>query len=168
MDQADRDAALSPEAAAAAPSGAELRTQLAALADWYASLDPVSLEDIDRFYTASACFKDPFNTVRSRDGIAAVFRHMFKTLDEPVFIIHDQLLDGTQAFMTWDFRFRRGAKVWHLHGGSHLHLDRSGKVTCHRDYWDSAEELLHKLPLVGPPLRLLRRMLSVRDEGWHQ
>lgn len=165
MDQADRDAALPPETAAAAPSGADLRQRLAELADWYAHLSPDTLVDIGYFYTAAASFKDPFNTVHSREGIADVFRHMFRTLEQPVFVIREQLLDGDQAFITWDFRFRKAGKEYALHGGSHLRFNARGKVTRHRDYWDSAEELLHKLPLIGPPLRLLRRMLSVRDEG---
>lgn len=121
--------------------------------------------NIGDFYAAAASFKDPFNTVHSRDGIAEVFRHMFKTLETPVFIIREQLLDGDQAFITWDFRFRKGGKAYALHGGSHLRFNASGKVVRHRDYWDSAEELLHKLPLIGLPLRILRRLLSVRDEG---
>ncbi|BAK77232.1 hypothetical protein LHK [Pseudogulbenkiania sp. NH8B] len=166
MDQADRHAALSPEIAAAAPPGPDLRARLAELADWYAHLSPVTLDDIDRFYAASACFKDPFNTVQSRDGIHDIFRHMFNVLEQPVFILREQLLDGSQAFLTWDFRFRRRGKAYLLHGGSHLRFDSRGKVVAHRDYWDSAEELLHKLPLIGPPLRLLRRLLSVHDEGW--
>lgn len=141
--------------------------RLAELVDWYAHLQPATLMEIERFYAASACFKDPFNTVQSRDGIHDIFRHMFKTVDDPVFIIHEQLLDGSQAFLTWDFRFHRHNKLYQLHGGSHLRFDPQGRVIMHRDYWDSAEELLHKLPLIGPPLRLLRRLLSVHDKGWH-
>ncbi|WP_281424558.1 hypothetical protein [Paludibacterium yongneupense] len=34
----------------------------------------------------------------------------------------------------------------------------------HRDYGDSAEELLRKLPLIGAPLLLLHRLPPVRDE----
>lgn len=135
------------------------------LLDWYAQLSPETLSDIGNFYAASASFKDPFNTVQDRDGIRAVFHHMFQTLQAPAFIIRAQLLDGDQAFITWDFCFRKGGKDYLLHGASHLRFNADGKVIQHRDYWDSAEELLHKLPLIGPPLRLLRRMLSVRDEG---
>lgn len=134
---------------------------------WYAGLSLDTLEDIGNFYAASACFKDPFNTVQQREGIHDIFRHMFKALEAPHFVILTSLLDGDQAFLTWDFHFRRRGKPYVLHGGSHLRFNAHGQVVFHRDYWDSAEELLHKLPLIGPPLRLLRRLLSVRDEGWH-
>jgi len=141
---------------------------LAKLLHWYSHLSPETLSDIGNFYDATASFKDPFNTVQNREGITAVFQHMFKMLETPVFIIREQMLDGEQVFITWDFQFRKGGKDFLLHGGSHLRFNASGKVIQHRDYWDSAEELLHKLPLIGPPLRLLRRMLSVRDESRSQ
>jgi hypothetical protein len=166
MDQAARTAALPAETATAAPSGTQLRTRLAALADWYATLTPASLLHIDDFYSDDAGFRDPFNRVHGRDGIADIFRHMFDVLEQPAFSVREQLLDGQQAFITWDFSFRRAGKLYQLHGGSHLRFDASGKVCLHRDYWDSAEELLHKLPLIGAPLRLLRSLLSVHDQDW--
>ena len=45
-----------------------------------------------------------------------------------------------------------------MRGASHLRFDASGKVMLHRDYWDAAEELYAKLPLLGAPMRLLQRM----------
>lgn len=134
--------------------------------DWYQQLTPDSLEHIHRYYHSSARFKDPFNTVQGRWGILDIFRHMFQTLEAPRFVILQQLLDADQAFLTWDFHFQRGGKAYKLHGSSHLQFGPDGLVTLHRDYWDSAEELLHKLPLIGPILRALRRKLSVHDEGW--
>lgn len=44
-----------------------------------------------------------------------------------------------------------------IHGGSHLQLDPSGRILVHRDYWDAAEELYEKLPLIGALMRWLRR-----------
>ena len=49
-----------------------------------------------------------------------------------------------------------------MRGASHLRFDAAGKVVLHRDYWDAAEELYAKLPLIGPPMRLLRRMGQAR------
>jgi hypothetical protein len=36
-------------------------------------------------------------------------------------------------------------------------LDEAGRITVHRDYWDAAEELYEKLPLVGRLMRWLKR-----------
>jgi hypothetical protein len=38
-----------------------------------------------------------------------------------------------------------------------LHLDAIGLITLHRDYWDAAEELYEKLPLLGSLMRWLKR-----------
>ena len=44
-----------------------------------------------------------------------------------------------------------------VRGASHLVLNEQGLVTLHRDYWDAAEELYEKLPLVGSLMRWLKR-----------
>ncbi|MBA4707240.1 nuclear transport factor 2 family protein [Aquitalea aquatica] len=164
MDKTAQTAALSPAAAAAAPAGAALRAQLSALVGWYSQLTPHSLEQLPLYYAATVSFKDPFNTVHSRAGVRLIFEHMFRKLEQPRFVVLEQLLDGQQAFLSWDFHFRLRGKDYCLHGGSHLRFNEDGLLILHRDYWDSAEELLHKLPLIGAPLRLLRRLLSVCDE----
>jgi hypothetical protein len=61
---------------------------------------------------------------------------------------------------TWDFifRFKRfGRELQTIRGGSHVELDAQGRITLHRDYWDAAEELYEKLPLVGGLMRWLKR-----------
>jgi steroid delta-isomerase len=45
-----------------------------------------------------------------------------------------------------------------VRGASHLRFDAAGKVVLHRDYWDAAEELYAKLPLIGCVMRGLQRM----------
>ena len=90
---------------------------------------------------------------------------MFATLESPRFTIQDRVLEGQKAFLTWDFQFRKSNKDYLIHGGSFLQFDSAGLVVSHRDYWDSAEELLEKLPLIGIPLRWLKRRISVRTEA---
>jgi hypothetical protein len=36
-------------------------------------------------------------------------------------------------------------------------FNQDGKVVIHRDYWDAAEELYEKLPVVGGLMRWLKR-----------
>jgi len=45
-----------------------------------------------------------------------------------------------------------------VRGASHLRFDAAGKVVLHRDYWDAAEELYAKLPVLGGLMRYLKRM----------
>ncbi|MEO8598749.1 MAG: nuclear transport factor 2 family protein, partial [bacterium] len=67
---------------------------------------------------------------------------------------------GDTAFLTWDFRFRMkrfSTEKQCIRGATHLRFDADGRVNFHRDYWDAAEELYEKLPLLGGFMRLLKR-----------
>ena len=132
-----------------------------ALLDWYQTLTPDTLPDIGRFYAEDARFKDPFNDARGIADIQAVFRHMFKTLEQPRLTVIHALRDGDQAFLTWDFDFSYAGRKVNIHGGSHLQFDAGGKITLHRDYWDAAEELFEKIPVLGLPVAWLRKKLKV-------
>lgn len=137
------------------------RDAVARLATFYETLQPGDLDQMDQWYAPHARFKDPFNEVHGLAAIRRIFEHMFASLHEPRFVVTRQLVDGQQAFLVWEFRFRfkrfdtRTEQV--VRGGSHLTLDDNGRVVDHRDYWDAAEELYEKLPLLGPLMRWLRR-----------
>ena len=47
-----------------------------------------------------------------------------------------------------------------IRGGSHLVLADDGRIADHRDYWDAAEELYEKLPVVGGLMRWLKKRAS--------
>ena len=126
-------------------------------------LSPADLPAMDRLYTADAKFKDPFNEVQGVPAIRGVFEHMFSTLQGPRFVIRDVVVQRGQCFLTWDFLFRLprlGPDEQCIHGGSHLLLAEDGRIHAHRDYWDAAEELYEKLPVVGALMRWLKRRAS--------
>jgi steroid delta-isomerase len=115
-------------------------------------------------YSSDASFKDPFNEVQGHAAIATVFEHMYATLDAPHFRIDDIALAGDCCLLTWDFAFRfkggHGVGEQHIRGASRLEFGPQGLVVSHRDYWDAAEELYEKLPLLGPLMRWLKRRAS--------
>lgn len=130
------------------------------IAQAFERLAPADLDRLDTLYTADARFKDPFNTVQGVPAIRAVFDHMFRTLQGPRFVIREAVADGDACFLTWDFLFvapRMGAGEQCIHGGSHLKLAADGRIAWHRDYWDAAEELYEKIPLLGALMRWLKR-----------
>lgn len=129
---------------------------------WYASLSPETLSQIADFYQPQARFKDPFNDVQGVEAIRAIFAHMFATTENPRFVIGERLVQGQQAFVTWVFEFSLKGQAYRIEGGSHLMFGADGRVMNHRDYWDAAEELLQKLPLIGGPVRWLRRQFAVK------
>ena len=131
------------------------------LAHFFETLTPQSVSQLRTLYDAQARFKDPFNEVQGLAGIEQIFRHMYEALDQPHFVVTGQLVDGSQAFLTWEFRFRFkrfDTTTWQtVRGGSHVLFNDQGLVTQHRDYWDAAEELYEKLPLVGGLMRWLKK-----------
>ena len=131
------------------------------LARYFEALSPQSVAELALYYDGAARFKDPFNDVNGIPAIAHIFAHMFHALEQPHFVITTHVVQGTQCFMTWEFRFgfksfQRGAQHVIL-GATHLQFSDRGLVTLHRDYWDAAEELYEKLPLVGGLMRWLKR-----------
>jgi predicted SnoaL-like aldol condensation-catalyzing enzyme len=114
---------------------------------------------LTELYSADAYFKDPFNEVRGHAAIIAIFEHMFKKTDEPKFQITRSILQGNDAFIVWDFNFRvKGStKIIHIHGSSHLCFAPDHSVNYHRDYWDAAEDLYEKIPVLGSLMRYLKR-----------
>ena len=126
----------------------------------YETLVPADLPALRGVYADGASFKDPFNQVRGVAAIARIFGHMFRTLDGPHFQVIDAVAQGDALFLTWDFHFRTrgaGARAMRIHGASHLRFDAAGQVVMHRDYWDAAEELYEKLPVVGGLMRWLKK-----------
>ncbi|MEO6921732.1 MAG: nuclear transport factor 2 family protein [Collimonas sp.] len=122
------------------------------------SLD--SLSELPLIYADDAWFKDPFNEVKGVAEIRHIFAHMFVQVDGARFVVTSQLAQDQSAFLTWDFEFRmkRFSKApQSIRGATHLHFNGAGLVTYHRDYWDAAEELYEKLPLLGGLMRMLKR-----------
>jgi hypothetical protein len=132
------------------------------LAQWFATLTPLSLQNIDKIYAQTATFRDPFNQVVGIASIQRIYQHMFEQLGEPRFVITAKVVDSAGAFMTWQFLFTLYDKPYKIEGGTHFNLDAQGLIVFHRDYWDAAQELYEKIPVLGAVLRLLRKKLSVR------
>lgn len=136
--------------------------RVARIVDFFETLTPQSLAGLPALYADDAQFKDPFNEVRGPVAIARIFEHMFRRLDEPRFQVHDILVQHDQCFLGWDFVFRlkRGGAVQTIRGATHLRLAADGRIAVHRDYWDAAEELYEKLPLLGALMRWLKRRVN--------
>jgi hypothetical protein len=137
-----------------------MNTALDRLLAWYTTLTPQAVSRADEFYASGAHFRDPFNNVHGVAAIQLIFRHMFTHTDNPRFIIRERICQDGQAFVTWVFEFGLRGKQYTVEGASHIRFNPEGFVVAHRDYWDAAEELLQKLPVVGAPVRWLRKRLQ--------
>ncbi len=135
-------------------------TGLKALIDFFESISPESARELSRVYTDEVWFKDPFNEVTGIAEVSRIFIHMFEQVDAPRFVVTHSVLQGEHAFLTWDFLFRmkRGsADEQCIRGATHVRFAADGRVEFHRDYWDAAEELYEKLPVLGALMRWLKR-----------
>ncbi len=133
---------------------------MARLVALYETLTPADLPGLRGVYAEDARFKDPFNQVQGVAAIARIFSHMFAKLDGPRFVVISIVADHDDVVLTWDFSFRTrgaGAAALCIHGASHVRFNARGQVARHRDYWDAAEELYEKLPLLGALMRWLKR-----------
>jgi len=139
------------------------RAAVDALIPFYEQLRPEDVAGFDAYYRHDAQFRDPFNHVCHIDGIKRIFTHMFTQVNDPAFRITKTIVGEGDAILFWTFQFRFkgiGSKtVQTLEGVTHLEFDDEGRVTLHRDYWDAAEELYGRLPVIGSIMRGLQRMI---------
>ena len=134
---------------------------LGRLVVFFETLTETSVADLPLIYAPDARFKDPFNDVKGCAAISAIFSHMFVALEAPRFVVIERISQGQQCFLTWEFRFRfknyQQTTEQVILGASHIVFNEQGLVSLHRDYWDAAEELYEKLPIVGSVMRWLKR-----------
>ena len=133
------------------------------LIHFFESISQENTVDLKQIYTDDVFFKDPFNEVNGIQHVITIFDHMFHQLDQPRFVVTTHVIQGDQAFLTWDFlfkmkRFNRNEQC--IRGASHIRFAADGRVSFHRDYWDVAEELYEKLPLIGSVMRGLKKMAN--------
>ena len=134
------------------------------LVEFFESVSPETVSRIGDLYAADARFKDPFNDVQGVPAIERIFSHMFAQVDWPRFVVNERIVQYDSAMLAWTFEFgvRVGMTVRPqvIHGVTHFKFDAQGKVSLHRDYWDTGEELYMKLPVLGWLLRALQRRLA--------
>ncbi len=126
---------------------------------FFETLSRESVNRMGEHYTEDCYFKDPFNEVHGLAHTQRIFLHMYEVLNDPRFVITGRVAQGNACFLTWDFlftmkRFLKGEQC--IRGTSHLKLAADGRIAYHRDYWDAAEELYEKLPLLGGVMRVLK------------
>lgn len=140
-------------------AGPDHSIHVSRLVRFFETLARDNAADVAAVYAEHARFKDPFSEVQGLGAIQQLFAHMFQQVREPRFKVTATVQQRDQVFLTWDFFFRmppfsRAEQC--IRGATHFHLADDGKVVYHRDYWDAAEELYEKLPLVGIFMRGLK------------
>jgi len=139
------------------------QTSLHNLVRFFETLTLAQSQDLSGVYADDAYFKDPFNEVRGLPAVTRIFQHMFVQVEKPRFKITSTVLQGDTAFLCWDFYFymkKFNPDEQCIRGATHIRFAADGRVQMHRDYWDAAEELYEKLPVLGGLMRMLKRMAN--------
>lgn len=127
------------------------------LATLFETFAPADVQRLGQYYREDACFRDPFHNVRGLAAIQRIFAAMFEAMDDPRFTVTSRIESGREIVLLWRLSFRLRGAPQSLDGASHLRLDGQGLVAWHRDYWDPAEGIYEKLPVLGALMRWLRR-----------
>ena len=142
-----------------------LKDQVNSLIVFFENITKSNLLELKNFYALDAGFKDPFNDVK---GIQSI-ENMFESLRDPRFKVQEVASEGVHTFITWEFYFAldqmpsKGGMT--IKGASHLiwayEADVGAwRISNHRDYWDAAEEVYEKIPLLGALLRWVKKRAS--------
>ncbi|WP_227817840.1 nuclear transport factor 2 family protein [Nitrogeniibacter aestuarii] len=131
-----------------------------ALARFYESLTADKLSSITALYAADARFKDPFNDVVGVAHIERIFEHMFVQVESPHFEVTRCFDDGDAGVLLWTMHWGEAGSGGCIEGASRVSFDDNGKVVDHRDYWDPAESLYEKVPILGAVMRRIKRRLA--------
>ena len=135
----------------------------------FTSLRPGNIDTLLALVEIDVVFVDPFNKLCGKAAFGAVFEHMFETTIEPQFTVsdvaHSTVRDRRVTYLRWQMTAR--TKGWpsvslELEGMSEIHIGDTGLVSHHIDHWDSASQLLSKLPFIGALVRQIMRIFVVR------
>lgn len=133
---------------------------LDALCAYFDRLSAASLDELADYYADDAWFKDPFHEVRGVAAIRAILAHTFAKLPDARFRVTGRFPGASDdAMIQWEMAFTMPITrlPTTIVGATHLAFDAAGKVARHRDYWDAAEELYARLPVLKWLMRGLAR-----------
>jgi ketosteroid isomerase-like protein len=128
--------------------------------DQFENLSPNSIDALVALYSKDAFFKDPFNEVKGHAHIKHIFSHMFTQVNNPHFVIKNTLENGSHACLVWEFIFqlKQSSEINQvIRGCTWMTFNEELLITEHRDYWDAAEELYEKIPVLGALMRWLKK-----------
>ena len=161
-----------------ADRAADMSERLVKIKTFYETLSPDSLDQIGELYAPNARFKDPFQSVQGQGAIRGVFEHMFQlqatsrfivvgitqsvpeTVPVPDTVLVPESISGAQACLRWIYWLELRGKPVSIEGCSWLCFDAAGYIVDHRDYWDAAEELYEKIPVLSWLMQWLRRKIA--------
>lgn len=135
-----------------------------AYARFFEDMTPETVSNITAFLADDAVFTDPFNKLHGKQEFVAIFNHMFAVMTDPRFEILDVSSSERAGYIKWRMTGAlksRPSFAVDLTGLSEIEFNKAGLITAHFDHWDSAHQLLARLPGIGWLVRRLLRLFAL-------
>lgn len=120
------------------------------------------LEDYRQFFDERIDFKDPFHHVIGVEKTYDIFQKMYVNLDNPRFKILEIISQRNISYMKWEFSFsfKNDSKKQMFYGTSRIVFNLEGKALIHEDYWDAAENIYEKIPIVSSFVKYVKKRIA--------
>ena len=120
------------------------------------------IKEYEKVFDINAKFKDPFNDVIGLDKIYDIFQDMYEKLDNPRFKVIEIIEQGDISYLRWifEFNFKNDSFLNSFEGVSRVEFNENQKVISHIDYWDSAENLYEKIPILSFFIKLVKKKIK--------
>lgn len=130
----------------------DIRPQLSQFLAQYQYLNVDNLELLAQMYSPDVEFIDPLHRIEGLPALTQYFRGMYQNLQTIQFEYQSPLVQERHASVTWAMHITHtslnAGQPFTVHGMSALQFNDEGKVLRHRDYFDLAELLYLRLPLL--------------------
>ncbi|QKF82968.1 nuclear transport factor 2 family protein [Halarcobacter ebronensis] len=128
-------------------------------ADFFETLNEnISIVEYKKYFDEGTLFKDPFHEVKGVGNIYNIFMKMYKNLDNPKFKIEEIVENDTTSYIKWIFyfSFKGEEKRESFSGVSRVYFNDKKMVISHEDFWDAAENIYEKIPLLKYFIKLVK------------
>ena len=115
----------------------------------FSNLSPNNINEFDNLISKDIIFSDPFNNIKGINAFKNIFYHMFEKVKKPRFFILDYSMNKQRVFLKWKMTFFAFKSLQIIEGMTELLLNDAGKISIHKDYWDSLNGIFIKIPFLG-------------------
>jgi len=141
-----------------AGTGADL---IARLMQLYQGFTVDQLEELNNVYRDDIRFIDPFHQITGLADLKAYFARLYLNVDHCSFQFEPPQILSDRAFLVWTMQLQHPKlnqrRMFSVEGLSEIQF--SDRVYYHRDYFDGADMLYGKLPVLGAVIRAIRKRL---------
>lgn len=121
-----------------------------------------TIKEYEKIFDKNIYFKDPFHETSSLEELYNIFQKMYKNLYYAKFEVLDSIAkDKENYILKWRFNFKLNADdyVDSFEGLSEVTF-KDGMAVSHIDYWDSAQAIYEKLPLIKYIIKFVKKQIS--------